>query len=171
MQMKARHTPDTLTAFREYMSLERRRAEGLTPVELQRWWVLREKLDEVFGTLETKVSGDRRATPRIPVALAVRFENFAALGPLLMTNLSRGGIFVAMESPLPLGTILQLRIRVDRPPREVVLGGEVVSLNVGPRMESGARGMGIRFRCATRAEQALADSLYEQQVERHFDGA
>lgn len=171
MQMKARVTPHTLTAFREYMGLERRRAEGLSPVELQRWWALRERLDAVFGTLDTKAHGDRRATPRVPVALAVRFENFAALGPLLMTNLSRGGIFVAMEEPLPIGTVLQLRIRVERPPREVVLAGEVVSLNVGPRLESGARGMGIRFRCETRDEQSAIDSLYEQQVERHLDRA
>lgn len=172
MNHALRSRPDVLAAFRDYMRLEKRRTQGLSPQELQRWWSLRARLDATLGPLEVgSKSGERRATPRIPVALTVRFENRASMGPMMMTNLSRGGIFVPMDEPLPIGTVLELRIRVDDPPQEIVLAGEVVSQNVGPRMEANRRGMGIRFCCATRREQELIDALYNQQVERHLEAS
>jgi len=87
-----------------------------------------------------------------------------------MRNMSRGGIFVSTESPPAIGTVLKLRIKVVVPPQELVLCGEVASWNVGPQFEVGKRGMGIRFKDLSAADQAVVDALYDKQVERHLRG-
>lgn len=161
----------SLSTFREYMSLERRRASGLSPAELERWTLLRERLHGVFGLRDGPCKQEQRATVRIPTAIDVRFENLADVGDALMTNLSRGGIFVRMERPPRIGTELALRIRVTDPLREIRLVGEVVSHHVGPRLDLGQRGMGLRFKVSNAAEQARVDELYAQQVERHLGSA
>lgn len=152
------------------MSLERRRAGGLSPHELERWTDLRKRLDRDFGELDAPGSVLRRATPRIPTSLEVRFENLGQLGSVLMSNMSRGGIFVSTESPPAIGTELKLRIKVAAPPREIVLCGEVASWHVGPGFEVGKRGMGIRFKDLNAADQAVVDELYDKQVQRHLRG-
>lgn len=153
------------------MSLERRRANGFSPGELERWTDLRQRLDRDFGALNAPDGVQRRATPRIPTSLEVRFENLGQLGSVLMRNMSRGGIFVSTESPPAIGTELKLRIKVAAPPREIVICGEVASWHVGPQFEVGQRGMGIRFKDLSVADQAVVDELYDRQVERHLRGA
>jgi uncharacterized protein (TIGR02266 family) len=170
MRRDPRKSRDSLATFREYMTLERRRADGLSPDELTRWTDLRKRLDRDFGELDSPGALQRRATPRIPTSLEVRFENLGQLGSVLMSNMSRGGLFVATESPPPIGTELKLRIQVTAPPRELVLCGEVASWHVGPRFEVGKRGMGIRFKGLSATDQAVVDELYDKQVERHLRG-
>jgi uncharacterized protein (TIGR02266 family) len=170
MRRDAKKSRDSLATFREYMSLERRRVNGLSPDELVRWTDLRKRLDRDFGELDAPGSVQRRATPRIPTSLEVRFENLGQLGSVLMSNMSRGGIFVSTESPPAIGTELKLRIKVVAPPREIVLCGEVASWHVGPHFEVGKRGMGIRFKDLSADDQVVVDELYDKQVERHLRG-
>lgn len=165
---KLRAGKDSLATFRDYMRLERRRESGLSPDELRRWSELRQRLDRVFGGLNGAEGVQRRATPRIPTSLEVRFETLDQLGSVLMSNMSRGGVFVPIETPPAIGTELKLRIKVLDPPREVVLCGEVASWHIGPRFEVGKRGMGIRFKHLSAADQALVDELYDKQAERHL---
>jgi Tfp pilus assembly protein PilZ len=169
MQRNSPAISDSLATFREYMRYERRRASGLSPEDWERWQILRKRLDGVFGTFESPDGFGRRATPRIPTSLVVRFENFGEMGSVLMTNLSRGGIFVPTEQPAMIGTELKLRIQVVSPHREIVLVGEVVSRNVGPAFEVRRRGMGICFKSLSQSDQDLVDELYEQQMERHLE--
>lgn len=162
-----------LLLFREYMNLERRRIDGLSLEEHDRWNELRGRLEGVFGTLEGGESTphrERRATPRVPTQLEVQFENDQAIGSMLMTNLSRGGLFIPTYSPLPIGSELKLRIRIDDPETEIVVVGEVASHNLGPRLEMARAGMGIRFKGLSEADQARIDDLYERVVERHLKG-
>lgn len=170
MRRDPRKTRDSLATFREYMSFERRRANGLSPEQMRRWLDLRKRLDLDFGDLESQGSLQRRATPRIPTSLEVRFENLRELGSVLMSNMSRGGIFIPMEDPPAIGMELKLRIKVAAPPQEIMLCGEVASWHVGPDFQVGKRGMGIRFKAMSAADQALVDELYEKQVERHLRG-
>lgn len=63
-----------------------------------------------------------------------------------MTNISEMGIFVRSEAPLPVGTLLTLRIGTGADPEVLELSGEVVWVN--PLRTDGAGlnpGMGIRF--------------------------
>jgi uncharacterized protein (TIGR02266 family) len=159
---------DSLATFREYMGLERRRSSGLTTDEYRRWLLLRKRLDRVFGPLDATGCAARRATPRVATSIEVRFENLGEMGSALMSNISRGGIFVPMDRPPAIGTELKMRIRVASPPREIVLDGEVASRHVGPQFDVRQQGMGIRFKNLSPNDQALVDELYEQQVERHL---
>ena len=161
---------DTLSVFRECMQLERRRSAGLSPLELERLLRLRKRLEKVFGGLEGSRPGERRATPRVRTLLEVRFDDDAEIGRVLMTNLSRGGIFVPTEVPLPIGTEIKLRIRIEASSTEVALLGEVVSCNVGPRLDAEQRGMGIRFKKLSEGDQKIVDDLYERVVVRHLAG-
>lgn len=169
MQRDSRKIRDSLATFREYMRLERRRASGLSAVDWERWQSLRKRLDDVFGAIDSAGCGSRRATPRVPTSLEVRFENLGEMGSVLMSNLSRGGIFVPTERPAAIGTELKLRIKVLTPPRDLVLDGEVVSRHVGPGFELQRQGMGIRFKNLSQSDQALVDELYEQQIEQHLE--
>ena len=123
MRRDPRKSRDSLATFREYMSLERRRADGLSPGELERWADLRKRLDRDFGELDAPGALHRRATPRVPTSLEVQFENLMQLGSVLMSYMSRGGMFVATESAPPIGTVLKLRIKVAAPPRDLLLCG------------------------------------------------
>lgn len=168
MGRESRAIKDSLATFREYMGLERRRTVGLSSEDWARWQTLRGRLDDAFGSLDSEGCHDRRATPRIPSSLIVRFENIGEMGKRLMCNLSRGGIFVPTERPAAIGTELKLRIEVATPPREILLVGDVVSHNVGPDFEVQQRGMGIRFKSLNESDQTLIDELYEDQMERHI---
>ena len=169
MKTDSRATKDSLATFREYMRLERRRTSGLSAAEWERWQALRKQLDDVFGAVDDQDGSSRRSTPRVPTSLVVRFENLGEMGDVLMSNLSRGGIFVSTERPAEIGTELKLRIEVVAPHREIVVVGEVVSQNVGRDFEVEQRGMGICFKNLSEGDQALIDELYEQQIEQHLD--
>ena len=168
MERNSRPIKDALATFREYMRLERRRTAGFSSEEWARWQVLRERLDNTFGNFSSTGDPDRRATPRIPTALVLQFENLGEVGKLLICNLSRGGIFVPTKRPAPIGTELKLCIEVATPSREIVLIGDVVSHHIGPDFEFQPPGMGIRFKSLNENDQALIDELYEEQIERHF---
>ncbi len=159
---------DTLSIFRAYMQLERRRAEGLSPEELERWVELGQRLDRAFGGRRAQDGSQRRATPRVPTLLNVCFEDYQDIGSVLMTNISRGGIFVPTDRPIPIGTEVKLRIRIEEPATEIVLLGEISSHNVGPKLDAARRGMGIRFKNLSEREQKLVDDLYEREVSKHL---
>lgn len=161
---------DRLALFRAYMQLERRRREGLSPAELDRWNLLHRQLESAFGDVAHSEGAGRRATPRVPTHLEVCFVDSREIGSVLMTNLSRGGLFVPTENPLPIGSEVKLRIRIEAPRMEVVALGEVTSHNVGPRLDRKARGMGIRFKNLSEADQKLVDDLYEREVARYLGG-
>ena len=169
MKKSGNQVTDSLATFREYMRLERRRRAGLSPDEFLRWEALRKRLDREVGPLNGPGGAARRATPRIPTSLKVRFDSLDKMGGVLMRNLSRGGIFVEIDPPPAIGTKLKLRIEVIDPPREIELDGEVASLHVGPRFEVDQRGVGIRFSSLSPSDQSLVDDLYEQQAERYLD--
>ena len=168
MERNSRPIKDALATFREYMRLERRRTAGFTSDEWARRQILRDRLDDAFGNFSSAGYPDRRATPRIPTALVLQFENLGEVGKLLICNLSRGGIFVPTKRPAPIGTELKLRIEVATPHREIALIGDVVSHHMGPDFEFQPPGMGIRFKSLNESDQALIDELYEGRIDRHF---
>jgi len=156
---------DVASQFREYVRLDRlRRAGGLTPAELARWKLYKRSLGKHFSPELTDSQADARESVRVPTRMRVSFASEGALARVLMTNLSRMGVFVQADDLLEIGTRLQLRIHVDSPTRDIEIPVEVVSHNVGPRFESDARGMGLRFLDMTPdAEKAIAD-LYERLI-------
>ena len=84
-----------------------------------------------------------RKDERIALALEVEFRNAGAFLVAYSTNLSKGGMFVETEEPLPVGTEVAMRFAVpDEPPIDVI---GVVTWVQGWRTEQQPRGMGLRF--------------------------
>jgi uncharacterized protein (TIGR02266 family) len=84
-----------------------------------------------------------RQHERVALALEVEYRNAAAFLVAYSTNLSKGGMFVETEEPLPVGTEIAMRFAVPGEPPIDVIG--VVAWVQAWRTELQPRGMGIRF--------------------------
>jgi uncharacterized protein (TIGR02266 family) len=155
--------PDVVAQFREYIRLDRKhRSGGLTPTELERWTLLKRSLGRKFSPGLSDESYDQRSSVRLPAQLRVDFPSIAALRGELMTNLSRGGLFVATTHLLDIGTRVTLHINVESSDERLEIPAEVVSQNVGPRYESDPPGMGMRFLDMDEAVERRLEELYEE---------
>jgi len=156
---------NVLSVFREYGRLERMREGGEISVEeLERWTSLKRMLARHFRPGIDQEFADKQASLRVPSRLRVSFESYGRLRECLMTNISRGGVFVATEHPLPIGTSFTLRIHIDESDETHELAGEVASVNVASSPASGSHGMGIRFCNLDEEKQALVDRLYGRAI-------
>lgn len=125
---------DVAGRFREHVRLDRlQRSAGLSPRDLQRWKLLKRKLNQHFSPGLTTEHADLRESVRVPTRIAVSFSSEGELARSLMTNLSRMGVFLGTPHLQEIGTRFELRIHVDDPPRDLAVPVEVVSHNVGPR--------------------------------------
>lgn len=158
---------DVTARFREFVQLDRRReAEGLTPEELDRWMLLKRFLNKRFSPGLSEERADQRHSVRVPARLTVSFRDTGELRNSLMTNLSRGGLFVATERPLEIGSSLELRIDVAETDDRIDVKVEVVSLNLSADLSRTRRGMGLRFVDPAPEIQRKLDELYEQQLKK-----
>lgn len=161
--------PNLPATFREYMLLERRRAseEGITVSDWQRWVQLKRILDRQFKQEGHESSADRREdSVRVPTRLRVGFESYGEIRESLMTNVSRGGLFISTQSPLPLGTKIRVQIRIEETGDVVDVPGEVAWHNMGPDLETEARGMGVQFVRLTPEEEKAIEDLYERALRK-----
>ena len=156
---------EPLELFRAFVELDRRRASGLDPFELRRWLDLKRRLARHFHPELSDREADRRASIRVPVQMRVTFRDVGELKRCWMTNLSRGGLFVATEHPAPIGTELTLRLTIAEGGDEIELPVAVVSHDLDPSFQR-RRGMGLRFReLRPDLEKKLGD-LYEAALHR-----
>jgi uncharacterized protein (TIGR02266 family) len=162
---------DIALLFREYIHLERKRiGEGLSPLELQRWTALKRMLGKEFSPGLSDERANQRRSVRVSTRLAVTFRNLGELQRCLMTNLSRGGLFIATEQPAEIGTRLELQLHIEETGEQIDAPTEVVSVDVGPGFASGERGMGLRFLEMTPETQRAIDELYERKLEEAAEG-
>jgi uncharacterized protein (TIGR02266 family) len=132
--------------LRAYLALDqRRKAGGLSPTDMARWSQLKSALSRHFDPGVEEQHAQNRESVRVPLDLNVNFESRGEVRKCLMKNLSAGGIFVATEGPLPLGTPFNVRIRIERTGEEIELPGEVVSVGASANLAEAKHGMGIRF--------------------------
>jgi uncharacterized protein (TIGR02266 family) len=156
---------DLQTIFREFMRLDRRRVQSsLTVAEFKRWSEYKGFLNHKLQPASDETKSLRRESLRIPISLDVSYENCDEIGEFLMTNLSRGGIFVASDQLLEVGTKLGLRIRVREMAQPIELEAEVVSHNVGRDLLVQESGMGLRFVNLTDFQKLLIDELYQRSA-------
>lgn len=97
---------------------------------------------------------DQRSSDR--VTINKEFESFDAFIQEYVTNISRTGVFIRAQSPLPVGTRVNLRFTVIMDDIETIEGiGEVV------RVEKDGQntGMGVVFRELSGYSQDLIDKL------------
>ena len=148
------------------MRLERKRkSNDLSVKELEEWSELKEILGTHFQPGLAKEHAAQRASMRVPICFNVSFESYGEIREVLMTNLSRGGLFVASERPLPIGTQVQVKIRIEESGNVINVSGEVVSQNIGADLVTEERGMGVRFVGLTASQKKVVDALYQKALQ------
>ncbi|HEY1696391.1 MAG TPA: PilZ domain-containing protein [Polyangiaceae bacterium] len=102
---------------------------------------------------------DKRFDER--VTINKEFESFDAFIQEYVTNISRTGVFIKSQTPLPIGTRVNLRFTVIMDDIETVEGvGEVV------RVEKDPPGMGVVFRELNAYSKGLIEKLLVQRADR-----
>lgn len=93
------------------------------------------------------------------ITINKEFESFDAFIQEYVTNISRSGVFIRAQSPLPVGTQVNLRFTVIMDDMETIEGiGEVVRVDkTGPNA-----GMGVVFRELSAHSKDLIDRLLVQ---------
>ena len=102
-------------------------------------------------------SDEKRADER--VTINKEFESFDAFIQEYVTNISRTGVFIKSQQPLPIGTRVNLRFTVIMDDIETIEGiGEVV------RVEKDPAGMGVVFRELNTYSKDLIEKLLVQRA-------
>jgi uncharacterized protein (TIGR02266 family) len=92
------------------------------------------------------------------VTINKEFDSFDQFIQEYVTNISRSGVFIKTNEPLPIGTIVNLRFTVIMEAIETIEGeGEVV------RVEQDPAGMGVVFRKLSSYSEALIEKLLTAQ--------
>ncbi len=103
------------------------------------------------------VSDDKRGEER--VTINKEFESFDAFIQEYVTNISRTGVFIRSQTPLAIGTSVNLRFTIIMDDIETIEGlGEVV------RIEKDPSGMGVVFRELSTYSKGLIDKLLTQRA-------
>ena len=98
------------------------------------------------------VSDDKRGEDRLTINK--EFESFDAFIQEYVTNISKTGVFIRTQSPLPVGTKVNLCFSVITDTVETIEGeGEVV------RVETNPAGMGVVFRELSTYSRELLEKL------------
>ena len=104
----------------------------------------------------SKDDADRRQER---VTINKEFESYDAFINEYVTNISRTGVFIKSQQPLPIGTRVNLRFTVIMDDIESIEGvGEVV------RVEASPPGMGVVFRELSAYSKGLIEKLLVQRV-------
>jgi len=161
---------DIASHFREFARLDMQRmGEGLSISELERWSALRTALDRELAQQKFARGDERRTTPRVNVRLICSYASSEQMRSAVVTNLNTGGVFVETKTPLPIGAILDLRIRVEESDFELEVQGVVVSQNICPKRGTLAQGMGVRFSHVSSQMIEELSALYAQEASREMD--
>lgn|GEM_PF-349411 len=95
---------------------------------------------------------ERRADDRIHADVKVSMQNTGIFTDHRIINLSSGGLFIATDKPLRLGTLVELTLRFDDPSRVMTLRSSVIWEN---SLEDGKnpRGYGLRLSSLRKEER------------------
>jgi type IV pilus assembly protein PilZ len=98
-----------------------------------------------------------RQHPRAPIELKVAYKRMNAFFADYTRDISKGGIFIKSESPLPMGSEIEFEITLPKRPTPIELTGKVA-------WSEPSRGMGIQFTWKTDAERATFEQLAEEMM-------
>ena len=112
----------------------------------------------------------KRRFARVPTSLQVSFENFRGIFFEYTHDISRSGVFIEMDKPLPVGTRLRLSFSLPPPYSHPIMAfGRVVRVAQPSADRPG--GMGINFICLDEKSAAVIDELAKASGVPEEDGA
>ena len=97
---------------------------------------------------------NRRANPRVKVAVPISFESNGTISAARTQDLGRGGVAIRTLEPLPLGTIVELTFRLPGSPKDITASGRVA-------WSDRRVGMGVQFEKLSAEAQRMLGSFVE----------
>ena len=159
---------DVESSLAEFEELDRRRLFGepaLEISEVEHWLDLRSRLEFQLGDCsdangEPQLPGrDRREFIRVPTHIRIHFRKNSKLETQVASDVSQGGMFIAIRRPLKVGS--EVRLQIERKGSSFELPGTVVRARESGTAEQPA-GMGIRFgELVAEQRRALAKLLQD----------
>jgi uncharacterized protein (TIGR02266 family) len=110
---------------------------------------------------EDKSMVERRKEKRAVVELEVRYSSQESFAVEWITNISKGGLFIKSENPLPPGTPLKITFSVPGKDIPVQLEG-VVRWSAPPSSPSVVPGMGIEIVKIDERSKKILDSFVDE---------
>lgn len=98
----------------------------------------------VYGVL-ARLSGQPRATPRIPVRMRVEIEEGTPERELTCVNISEGGLYLRTLAPLSEGTLLHVKFTLPHDTAAIAIHAEVIRTFPLDTLLKEEPGMGLRF--------------------------
>jgi uncharacterized protein (TIGR02266 family) len=111
-----------------------------------------------------KTSVEQRVQTRVPLRIKVEYERLDDFLDDYAANLSLGGMFVASDEPLPVGSRIRLRFRLPGREDPVETFGEVRWV-VAPGDPTGlASGMGVQFEALSPSDRRDVEGWLERST-------
>jgi len=95
-------------------------------------------VQKLWGRLSRRPS-ERRKSPRVPLSVKVTKMTSGSFQFNQATDISAGGVFIKAAEPLPVGSVL--RVKITLPSGQVEADGEVVRVT----LNEAHPGMGVKF--------------------------
>jgi uncharacterized protein (TIGR02266 family) len=163
---------DLLPLLREYGLLDRkRRGDGVTPLEYQRWLDLNHTLGRHIPQGKPPDGLERRQHPRVPTRMLVQFKTRDDLQEAIITNISQGGLFISTPFSPNVGTRFTLCLRVDATREAVDVPCQVVSANVADAFTTRDFGMGVKFINLNPEQREAVEVLFSAATKHELDAA
>lgn len=129
----------------QYKKLDAKRTSGLTPAEEKLYQEIVKKLSRKLDpNTQDELQSNRKAL-RVKSNQQIRMSSGRDFKKVYMENISGGGIYVATNDFLPVGSDIQLQFKMDQENFEFQLEGRVAWVNPKP-LPSLPAGMGIQFK-------------------------
>ena len=105
---------------------------------------------------------EKRTSPRIETNIDIMFRESGAFIKSYMLNVSNGGLFLKTENPLPIDSLVTLRIKLPGETEVMEVQGCVVWSN--PKFKNNAfpAGMGIQFNKMKPDDRKKIDEFVEK---------
>jgi uncharacterized protein (TIGR02266 family) len=99
---------------------------------------------------------NRRANPRVPVAVPVSFQAGGTIAGARTQDIGRGGVAIRTMDPLPLGTQIDLTFRLPGSSQDITASGRVA-------WSDRRVGMGVQFEKLTAEAQQFLNSFVDDK--------
>jgi len=145
---------------------DKRVREGLTPPEQERWFTLKDVIEQEVFPDSAPPPSSRRDSLRVPTMMDVTFEDARGFEQAYLRNISEGGVYLETRRPLPLGTRFELAITIADSGEKLALKVEVVWVNGNPSPSSGLKpGVGVAWLDLPREDKGAIKAIVHRALD------
>jgi len=140
---------------REFLELNAiRRKRSLSAQEVGQWLQLKQDIEQLLFSHPPALQDQRKSIRIRNLKFPAEFENGMEKKEAMVTEVSEGGLFIATQDPLPVGTQLPLSLNIPNvfvdalgwDGQQINLEAQVVFTNVGHSFgEKAFSGMGLKL--------------------------